>query len=401
MLFAVFLEPCQMIKKLLIAIAVFIVGLPVFILANILRPFVIVRFGEVYSARIGHIAGNLDNYLSSRAPSGGREISIFALQGSVANWQLTRMFERTGRMRFLTLPAKAVLRLKGQFPKSSHFIDFNVEMWAIHGETALRPANISFTADEVRKGTARLQERGIHGEFICFNNRDNAYLKTVGGDGNTHDYRNSSVHSYRPLIQHALTLGYPVVRLGNIVEEEIAIDHADFVDFSGKNSDDFMDIFLLDRARIFIGNNSGFSNVRRVFRKPEIIVNFAPFAPNHLWPFSYGTVILPKKMYSHSLGRLMTISEMRSLNVDIHYQGDYFKDQGIDVLENTGDEILAAFKEGLARFEGTFSERVEDRERQGAFWAHFASREEKALFHDRLGMRICADFLEKQQTFLT
>ena len=390
----------KFLKKLIKWGWILVFWLPAFFLIRLLRPVLFLRFGEVYSSRIGHIAGNLDNYVSSPARREGRQISFFTLRERVANEQLLKMFGRVPGVRLGGLSAKWFLELRKFFVSSPHFIRFNEEMWAIKGQAALTPPPIQFTAQERQRGLERLKERGVTGPLVCFNHRDNAYLKSIGGDGNHHDYRNSSIGHYRAWIDAAIADGFFVVRLGNLVEEKLVHPDPRFVDFSGEFSDDFMDIFLLNEATIMVGSNSGFSNVRRTFRKPQVIVNFAPFQPMHLWPFSAGSVFVPKTLFSKKENRLLTISEMRNLVVDIHYQGDFYGDQGIEVRENSPEEIIAAYREGLALSRGPVALVGADLERQNRFWAAFAEPDEIRIYRDGLGMRFSPDFLARHESLL-
>ena len=58
------------IKKLLIKIIrkflVFIYGIPIILIIRIIKPFVLVRFQEVISDRLGHFACHMELYLNER-----------------------------------------------------------------------------------------------------------------------------------------------------------------------------------------------------------------------------------------------------------------------------------------------------------------------------------------------
>ena len=83
--------------------------------------------------------------------------------------------------------------------------------------------------------------------FICFHNRDNAYLESIGGDGNDHNYRNFNINDYRASINFVTSKNLKAIRLGRVTNQYIAkIENKNYMQFVNKKSNDFTDIFLID-----------------------------------------------------------------------------------------------------------------------------------------------------------
>ena len=57
--------------------------------------------------------------------------------------------------------------------------------------------------------------------YICFHNRDDAYLKLKGGDGNEHSFRNFNINDYRSSINLVTSKNLKAIRLGRITNQNI------------------------------------------------------------------------------------------------------------------------------------------------------------------------------------
>ena len=57
------------IFKILLYIPLYILLLPIILLIRLIRPFILIRFGELMSSRIGHLAANTELYLCEKEAS--------------------------------------------------------------------------------------------------------------------------------------------------------------------------------------------------------------------------------------------------------------------------------------------------------------------------------------------
>ena len=73
-------------------------AIPVVVLLRLIRPWLLVRWGNLYSSRIGHFAANTELYLCERAAGINmpkrRHVDIFFIEGLICNQQLAKMWKR-------------------------------------------------------------------------------------------------------------------------------------------------------------------------------------------------------------------------------------------------------------------------------------------------------------------
>lgn len=354
-----------------------------------------IRFGEVFTSRIGHLCYNVDNYLSSRRERDSHELAIFTRQERVANRFILSLWKRNKGLLFSQLARPAVSVLVKSFPDSPLLISFKKEMHPDISAYSATPPNVSLRPSERRKGEELLRKCGIEGPFICFHSRDSAYLAYHGGDGNFHDYRDFPFEDFSDGILRALDKGYGAIRLGEIVERPTTLDLPGLFSLTGTNRSDFVDAYLISEAAFFVGGNTGLSNVSRIFRKPELLVNYIPFRLADLSAWSAGSVLIPKKLFSKDRGRSLTFSEMAQLPYDIHYKGDFFGDRDLEVINNSPLEIADALSEMEARVTGSWTDSKLHQELQADFWASMTDIRAVEIVRDRLDMRIGSTFLER------
>ena len=134
----------------------------VLLVAFMARPLVLIRFGRLWSERIGPFAFRTELYLCERDAGipGRRTLDIFFCDGPACNQQLKRMWERT---LLVFAGAKWPYILAGIFPGlflSAHVVPvvFPRSHRDLQGLLARTPAHLSFTDEEERLGQAALRK---------------------------------------------------------------------------------------------------------------------------------------------------------------------------------------------------------------------------------------------------
>jgi putative glycosyltransferase (TIGR04372 family) len=386
-----FREAARVVVTLLkTAIGFVILGVCYFV-----RPVQLIRFGRIYTSRIGHLCHNLDNYLSGRRARGSQEIALFATDDRIANKAIWLLWRRQPRLYFTRTAAPVVSVLLRFFPKSPALIPFRAELHPLPSTHSASPPIVSLSASEHTEGKQLLETHGISRPFVCFHNRDSAYLNYYGSDGNFHDFRDFTFDSYRCAIEALIRIGYSVVRIGEIVEQEAGINAPRFASLTGAKRSDFSDVYVSSECQFFVGGSSGVSQLPRLFRKPALLVNYIPFDVAELSAWSAGSTFIPKKLYSDALGRFLRFREMAAMSYDIHYKGDFFRDRGLTVVDNSGEEIADAVVEMEARVTGHWNDSAEQRRLHAAFWGSLPESAHVEIVRDRLGMRVGSTFLER------
>ena len=368
-----------------------------------LRPLFLVRFGVIRSDRIGDFANAPEYYLCQRDEGTQEPRAIDLLYYShnpVCNHQLKVMIDRTlkvfGLVKWLdranrTLPGgKAhTVTIISRVPR--HHTE-------IHRLLSRTKNHLSFTEDEEKRGTEGLRAIGVPGcsPFVCFHARDSAYLDTTfpNKDWRYHDYRNSTIHNYVPAVAELTRRGYSALRMGSVVKEPLATDNPMIIDYADRGRTEFLDIFLSARCRFFITSGTGIDSVANSFRRPVACVNYLPLGYARMWgPLD---LFILKHLWLRQEGRFMSFREALEGGVAWFSRGEEYEERGIDVIENSPEEITALVLEMDDRLNGTWQGEDEDEELQRRFWSVFPASEEDRPYLPRIG----AEFLRRNRGLL-
>ena len=275
------------------------------------------------------------------------------------------------------------------------------------------PTHLAFTKEEERRGKEGLRELGIEpgSPFVCFHTRGEAYLYRIRprivslyGDWAHNDVRNASIHNYLLAAEKLADLGYTVIRMGKHVEEPIHSDNPRIIDYAWNHQSDFMDIYLSARCTFFIGQISGMTSVPMVFRRPVAFVNAYEMS-EYRYCSHPNSVFIPKKFYSARESRLLNFREMVELGF-INYHPKFtkqralFDELGMEIHENTPEEIAEVVIEVHQRLQGTFALSEEDEELQRRFVCFLRSYPDVIGLEEGRPLRIGAHFLRTNQELL-
>lgn len=371
------------------------------VLIRALRPLVLIRFGPLRSERIGHFTANTELYLCERdlGMFGRRTIDIFYHSSPICNQQLKKMWDRTLRVwRF----ARWLDRTNRMLPGGEkHVIPMPSDL-DIYGLLKRTSVHLSFTSEEENLGQEALRQLGIPESvpFVCFSARDLAYLESLfpGREWRYHNYRDCSIHNCVPAAEELVRRGYFAVRMGAIIKEALKISNPRIIDYAANGSrTDFMDIFLCARCRFFIGAAGGLNAVPRIYRRPLAFTNVVPLGRDHLLATcGPNNLFIPKKLWFRESGRFLTFRETLQFGADRFLRTEQYEQLGVEVVENTPEEITALVIEMDERLLGTWRTTEEDEELQQRFWSVFD------LNHmcDNELLRIGAGFLRRNRDLL-
>ena len=371
----------------------------VVLMVRALRPLVVIRFGRLYSTRIGHFAANTELYLCEHdAGMHGRQtLDVFYHASPVCNQQLKKMWDRRLHVsRF----ARALDRLNRRLPGGENHVipgPSNQDR-DIHGLLARMPVHLSFTPEEERLGHAALRELGISdgAPFVCFHARDSAYLDAVylGKDLHYHDYRDSNIQNHIPAAEELVRRGYFAVRTGAIVAESLKTTNPMIIDYATEGRTEFLDIFLGAKCHFYVGDPCGFHAIPMIFRRPLVIVNLIPLEYALTWGSNY--LFIPKKLWLREERRFLTFREILDSGIGRFLRSEQYEQLGIEVVENTPEEITALAVEMDERLKGTWQTTEEDEGLQRRFWSLFKPGELHGVFLSRIG----AEFLRQNRELL-
>lgn len=338
--------------------------IPIILIIRLISPFVLIRFKQIRTDRIGHLAYEPDLYLLERKVGlhGKRTFDFFFTYGQICNKQLKLMWSRIltdyslfglflhRANRFLPGASKHTVPLCGMLHEDKLGLQdrFGPQLF--------------FTPEEERRGQQGLKLLGINPEakFICFHSRDSAYLsEKIGNNFTYHNYRDSSIQNYVRAIERLNQKDYYSFRMGAIAKEVLKSTDAKIIDYASKYRNEFMDIYLIANCHFYLGTNSGPSAIATIFRKPVAYANVAPFLG--LTGFTDKDIFIPKKYWLINEKRLLTFDEIFSRGAESYDKAYMFVKAGIKLIENTPEEILGLAKEMDDRLNGDWKEEKKDK----------------------------------------
>jgi len=176
-----------------------------------------------------------------------------------------------------------------------------------------------------------------------------------------HDYRNASIENYIPAVNYLIENGFYVVRIGDRSMTKIRNAPKQFIDIHfHKNYTTLADTYFVSQSTFMIAGTSGPDRIALRFGVPVLNVNQNIHAQEDGYD-NCEKLVVYKKYYSKQLKRNLTLEEILLSQAFYYFNYDYFELSGIELIENTPDEILVATKEMLGRLAGKYSkEKIEN-----------------------------------------
>ena len=391
--------PRTLMRKVVLAVGS-LAAVPFVLVARLMRPILLIRFGGLPTMHLGHLALDMElvRCRTDAGQYGRRVFDMFCLSQSIANQQLTRMWRRVVHVSQFARATERVNRwLPGGDANRIPFEPFVNDVQVLLPRT--RP-HLSFTPDEEREGYGALGRLGISRDdpFVCLSARDPAYYvgrPRYGDEQQRH--RNSEIHTYLPAAEGLVRRGYTVVRMGAAVEQALQTDRPRIIDYATTARTDFLDVFLSARCRFFVSDTGGLVAVAMTFRRPVAVANFIRWEFAGSWNPS--DLFIPKKLWMRDECRLMTVREIFQSGAGRWCKDDLYTAHGIEVLDNTPEEIAALVTEMDERLKGTWHATEEDEALQRRFLEQvkrFCTLYSNVQAYRRIG----AEFLRQHQELL-
>jgi len=399
---------------ILIKLPFYILAVPLVLVFRLMRPWLLVRWGGLISSRIGHFAANTEMYLCERDAGINvpkqRYVDLFYMGGPICNQQLATMWKRILRVWpvWLLAPISRVNRL---IPGGgSHEIGDNTQgVLDVHNLLDKQEQHLFFTEEEEIRGKGTLRQMGItpQDKFVCLIVRDSLYISKEypgsGWDSGYHSYRDTDIDNYQLAAETLAELGYFVFRMGYHVKKPLRTNHPKVIDYAtnGMRSD-FMDIYLGAKCEFCISTGAGLDEIPEMLRRPIVYVNFVPLAGLHTFRKEF--ISLTKKHISKEVGRSLTLREIFSHGVGFCMHTSDYESKGIELIENTPEEIRDVVIEMANRLNGTWRPHEDDEALQRRFWEIFPTDAVDAYqghpLHGKIRARFGAHFLRDNREWL-
>ena len=183
-------------------------------------------------------------------------------------------------------------------------------------------------------------------------------------------FRNSTVGNLGKAIDVITESGGYSIRVGSAVSGPYSHSSPLYRDYASTCRNDFMDIFLVGKCKLYVGTYNGLSHVAFAFNKPLLNINTVNLVGGS------ATMFIPKLIREESTGQFLPFPEVvRRLYLSPHRaevwedgigQQRYF---GFVYQENSAEEIADAVEETLLLLDGKLTLSDEDRALQEAYLA--------------------------------
>ena len=378
---------------------------------RMIRPWFLVRCGCLMSTRLGHFAGNVELYLCERDAGINlpkqHHVDLFYTIKPICNQQLATMWKRVLHV-WPGWVLSPIDRVNCWIPGgAAHKIGHNTSLDRdVHNLLDRFPSHLVFTAEEEVQGEAGLRAMGIPSgsPFVCLLVRDSAYLDAhLPHVWSYHSYRDSDVQRYVFAAEELASRGYFVIRMGEKVREAIKTAHPKVIDYAtnGMRSD-FMDIYLGAKCEFCVSTGSGWDAVPEMCRRPIVYVNFVPLGYIHTYKSE--CISLPKHYVMKKDGRRLTFREIFAGGIGFSTHAGDYESKGIQLIENTADEICDVAIEMAERLDGTWKPHEDDEELQHRFREIFRVNVKDAYpggpLHGEMRARFGAAFLRNNRDWL-
>lgn len=237
----------------------------------------------------------------------------------------------------------------------------------------LETSAFPFKKEEDIRGKAVLAQMGLLPHtYICVHDRSTEYKDAVTqtnshtrpswGEANRavafDNTRNSRFDNLMPAIESLSKLAISAVRVGANPTAAVRSEHV--LDYASKRElyDDFTDLALIRFCKFFVGPNSGIWLLARSFDKPVCMINVFPWPWINV-PMGENSLVIPKKYWHIKDQRFLTIHEMIDMERQFYwkkfYRDDFFEHLGVEMIENSADEVYGAVTEMNSRIDGNWT----------------------------------------------
>ena len=360
----------------------FLLIFPIVFLICQIKPLIHIKFCDLYTRRFGDFIDQVEGYLwhKKKDKSLSNCYIIFFWDFIISNKQLKKMTKRVMKVypRFLFSGVyKALLFYK----KYDHILylddlNFSPSLQLINMKT--KP-HLHFTQKELNKAKKIVNELGVPEEkdWICIHNRDSQYLeKTMPNDyprnigsWSYHNHRDFSVETLKESAEFFASKGLYVLRIGTHVREKLQSENKKVIDYANtKFRNDLMDVFLLSKCKFLLSGDAGVTVFPMVFNKPIFGLNISS-TQIHDPRFCRYSLLIFKRLRNISTGKLLSIREILQSKFAYTTNAHTFKENGVEPVNNTSQEILLYSQEINKQINREKIENDEDLKIQKSFWS--------------------------------
>ena len=401
-----------------VQLPIYLISIPTFVIIILVRPWYLIRWNVLNAGRIGHFALYTELYCCERDAKINlpkqRYKDLFYLSKVSSNRALEKMWSRSITIlpRWLLKP----IHMIGNFfystlgKKNIHEINSPAnEDRDIHNLLEKFSSHIRFTEEEENNGKNFLEKLGLppNAKFVCLIVRDAGYLKRHEKTPNDerwsyHNYRDGDIEKYVVAAEELASRGYYVFRMGINVLKPLKSANPKVIDYANIGiRSDFIDVYLGAKCSFCVSTACGFDAVPAIFRRP---IAFIAAPIGSFFTSNKNFLLLTKHHINKLTKKELSISEIFLSNVSMAWSAEVFKDNNIELRENTPDEIRDLVIEMDERISGNWRITDEDSSLQNFFWLTY----EKCIhnlklyqkMHGKIKAKFSARYLRNNKNFI-
>jgi len=379
------------------------------LIIRLISPIIFIRFGSLRSNKIGPLALIPELYLCEKEHNiqPNKSIDIFhegrGKSDHICNRHLLEMWRRTLLDRknvFINEVAKYFHYLFIKVPfGNSHIINtINLDR-DVYGLMEDSDIHLEFRSIEVSQAQSDIRNMGINEKdsWVCILNRTQKYTQETFPDKkwDHNSFRDCKIQNYVLAADELTKSGHFVIRMGTLVGDLMKTDNPKIIEYDQNGyRTELLDIYLSANCHFFVSCGSGLDSVAMVFRRPVVWVNFHHLEYINSWPSNCITIF--RKHWLSKDKRFMTVREILESGAGRYLSTEAYKKDGIELIENTPEEIHDVVIEMDERLKGTWKTTKEDEELQKRFWSLFKPNDLNKVFNSRIG----EEFLRQNQQLL-
>ena len=428
-----FLRKFYLFIKILVSIPINVIAIVPCVIIRLISPWIIVRIAEVPRGNYANLARDTALYCCKKKlnidqpPKKNIDLLYVNPNDKIYNKQLVKMWKRKLNF-FPGHILEPIKRVNGMIPGwEKHEIElFSAKLQKeddvkVNG-TEMDVDNLfekyqplDFTNKEEVYGKNMLKKFGLeeHDKFVCLAVRDGAYqIKKIPSrfrDWSYQDYRHYDIDNFVLAAEELAKRGYYVFRVGVVVEKPFNLNNPKIIDYANSNlRNDFMDVYLAAKCSFCISTGFGFDEVPIIFQRP-IALLIVPLGD--LRAYTEKFFLMTKHHVLKKEKRKLSLSEIFSHGVAYAHDTKIFEQKGIELIDNTPDEIKDFVIEMVDNIEFKKNFNHKDEELQKTFKdlftfniKRFDYRKEvenpKHVFHGPIRFRFSTEFLRKNKNWL-
>tara|TARA_A100001011_G_scaffold399606_1_gene509073 strand:+ start:15092 stop:16381 length:1290 start_codon:yes stop_codon:yes gene_type:complete len=160
--------------------------------------------------------------------------------------------------------------------------------------------------------------------------------------------RGANIKNYKLGLKYLISEGFHIFRIGDANMPSINLDGLS--DLTSINHEDYIDLYLLENAYLYIGNQSGPAFTPHLFRRNSLITNGTDWST--AIPRKKDNFFILKNFYNKKNNKRIPLKEIFKKEFNFQVNSDDISKRDIYLKENSAEDLLNSFKDYLNFIKG-------------------------------------------------